>query len=140
MTRSSAARPLRVVALVAALVVTLLAGAAMATEPKVYGIELVPYSRKIDDDRYRSSRDWSGSMRYFKKKFAGWKYIRWHSVVNLPAVKYVFIENTYPKRQFDGINVYELPGGEVRMYILKHVEPEAEKAEADAAKGSKPSG
>ena len=137
---STRQRPLRVLTLVTALVVTLLAGAAMATEPKVYGIELVPYSRKIDDDRYRSSRDWSGSMRYFKKKFAGWKYIRWHSVVNLPSVKYVFIENTYPKRQFDGINVYELPGGEVRMYILKHVEPEKTEDAAAADKGKKPAG
>ena len=117
------------------LALMVMAGAAMATEPKVYGIELVPYSRKIDDDRYRSSRDWAGSMRYFRKKFAGWKYIRWHSVVNLPAVKYVFIENTYPKRQFDGINVYELPGGEVRMFILKH--EEAPQADAPAAEPSK---
>jgi hypothetical protein len=138
--RSTVARPPRVIALVATLVVTLLAGAAMATEPKVYGIELVPYSRQIDEDRYRSSRDWEGSMRHFKKKFAGWKYIRWHSVVNLPTVKYVFIENTYPKRQFDGINVYELPGGEVRMYILKHPEPEQAAETEDTSQGQKPAG
>ena len=140
-TRWTPRQILRSTAILLVATTILLSSAALAAGPKVYGIELVPYSREVGPDRFQSSRDWAGTIKYFKKKFAGWKYIRWHSVVNLPSVKYVHIENTYPKRQFDGLNVYVLPGGRVRMFMIKHVdEPKAPAKSEAGATGDKPGG
>lgn len=107
------------------------AEAALANSPKVHGIELIAWSKKIDEDRYESPRSWDKTIEYFQKYFRGWKGVRWHREVNLPAVKYIHIENTNDKGAWDGINIYELPNGKVRVYVLKR-QPEA----APAAKGS----
>lgn len=106
---------------------------ALAQAPTVYGLELVPWSKKLEEDRYQSSRDWEGTLRYFREKLRGWKGVRWHREVNLPTVKYVHIQNTNPKAKWSGINIYELPGGRVRMYVLKRITPKAEPKAAERA-------
>lgn len=116
-----------VVGVTAAALVALLAGPAWATAPKVQGVELIPWAKEIGADRYQSPRDWENTVKFFKKKYAGWKTIRWHPEVNLPSVKYVHIENRAEKRTYDGINLYELPGGHVHIFVLKHVDSEQKK-------------
>lgn len=100
---------------------------ALANAPKVHGIELLNWSKKIDEDRYQSPRNWDKTVEHFKKHFRGWRGVRWHREVNLPTIKYVHIENTNEKGEWAGINLYELPGGKVRMYVLKRL-PKAEAA------------
>lgn len=100
---------------------------ASANAPKVYGLELVPWSRQLDDDRYQSSRDWEKTLKHFKDNLRGWRGVRWHREVNLPTVKYVHIENKNEKAEWEGINIYQLPGGKVRMFVLKR-QPKAELA------------
>lgn len=102
---------------------------------KVHGVELIPWAKQVGEDRYESPRDWANTIRFYKKLFAGWRYIKWHNEVNLPGVKYIHIENTFAKRTYDGLNIYELPGGHVRIFVLKHVEPEAAAAPGGAAAG-----
>ncbi|MFZ9887446.1 MAG: hypothetical protein ACO3JL_08075 [Myxococcota bacterium] len=104
--------------LAGALTVVLSGGAARAETPKPYGVELLPWSKKLDDDRYQSPRDYGKTLEHFKKQFKGWKAVRFHAEVNLPAVKYVHIENSNPSAEWAGINVYEVEG-KVRMYVLK---------------------
>lgn len=99
------------------------AEAALANAPKVHGVDLVPWSKKIEEDRYQSPRSWDKTIEYFYKYFRGWKSVRWHREVNLPTIKYVHIENTNEKGAWSGINIYELPNGKVRIYVLKREAP-----------------
>lgn len=125
-----------------AVVTSLLGGAeALANAPKVHGIDLIAWSKKIEEDRYQSPRSWDKTIEYFQKYFRGWKGVRWHREVNLPTIKYVHIENTHEKGAWAGINIYELPGGKVRVYVLKR-EPkdDAKNKPAAAATDAKSSG
>lgn len=103
-----------------------------ADGPKAHGVELVPWSKKVGKDRYRSSRDFKKTRKHFRETLRG-KPVKWHRIVNLPSVKYFHIENLKRKRRWDGVNVYELPNGRVMMYVLKH-NPDADKAKKPAKK------
>lgn len=133
--RPTLARPLsaRVLPFAIALMCAFAANAA----DEVYGLEILPWSKKLDEEgRYQSPRDYEQTKKFFKDKFKGWKFIRWHAEVSLPSVKYIHVENTAPKRKWDGVNIYELPGGHVRIFVLPHVEPPPPPAEATAKPGT----
>ena len=122
------------------LLALLLASPVLAgTQPNAYGLDLVPWSKKLEEGRYKSSRDWDGSLKFFRDQFRGWKGIRWHREVNLPTVKYVHIQNLNPKGRWSGVNIYQLPSGEVRMFVLKRLPPEDAKPDtpADGKAGQK---
>lgn len=125
-------RALVTVAVFATVFATLPAQA--ANPPKVYGVEMPSWSKKVGDDRYQSPRNWDKTVKHFKDQFRGWRGVTWHREVNLPSVKYVHIENGNTKADWAGINVYELPGGKVRVYVLKRLQDEAA---ADAKKTDK---
>lgn len=122
----------RVPVLAVAFALSLSLPALAESQPKAHGLELVPWSKKVEDARYQSGRDWEGTLKYFRDKFRGWKGIRWHREVNLPTVKYIHIQNLNAKARWSGVNVYQLPSGEVRMYVLKRVSPDEAKAKAKA--------
>lgn len=119
------AMPLVVRLLALLLVVIPAAHAAGDKDGAVYGLELMPWAKKIEEGRYQSPRDYEATKKFFKDKFKGWKSIRWHAEVSLPNVKYVHVENTATKRSWDGVNIYEMPGGHVRIFVLPHVAPAA---------------
>jgi hypothetical protein len=119
--------------LFASLVVNPLAHAASEKDGEVYGLEIMPWSKKIEEGRYQSPRDYEATKKFFKDKFKGWKSIRWHAEVSLPNVKYVHVENTAAKRRWDGVNIYEVPGGHVRIFVLPYVAPVVPKADAPKA-------
>ncbi|MCP4500825.1 MAG: hypothetical protein GY822_12760 [Deltaproteobacteria bacterium] len=101
-------------------------GGALAASPKVNGLELVPWSKKIEENRYKSGRNYRATLKYFRKKFSHSKRHRWHAEVNVPSVKYKFLENLSKKRKWDGINIYELANGTVMMFVLPHREAKKE--------------
>lgn len=103
---------------------------AFAESPKVHGLELVPWSKKLETDRYRSARDWEGTLKHFRDTFRGWRGIRWHREVNLPTVKYIHIENQNERSGWRGVNIYQLPNGQVRMYVLQRVVDDAPAVDA----------
>lgn len=86
--------------------------------PTDLGLELIPWSKKLDDRRYESPRDWEATIKFFRDKFKGWKTIKWTREVSLPAVKYVHITNAAESGKWEGINIYALPDGRVRYYLL----------------------
>ncbi len=100
----------------------LLTSTALANSPKVHGLELLPWSKKIEENRYKSGRDYRATLKFFRKKFSHSKRHRWHAEVNVPGVKYKFLENLSKKRKWDGINIYELANGKVMMFVLPHQE------------------
>lgn len=105
---------------------------AFAEGPKVNGLEIVPWSKKLEENRYKSGRDYKATIKFFRKKFAGSKRVKWHPEVNVTNVKYKYLQNLSKKRKWDGVNIYELPGGHVRIYVLPH--KEAQPAAKPAAK------
>jgi hypothetical protein len=114
------------------------APAATAKNEKVYGVEMPSWSKKVGEDRFQSPRNWEKTVKFFSDQFKGWKSIKWHREINLPSVKYVHIENTNKKGDWSGINLYELPNGKVRIYVLKRLE-DAKPLAADAKETKKKS-
>lgn len=105
---------------------------ASADTPTELGLELIPWSKKLTERRYESPRDWDATLKFFRDKFKGWKTIKWSREVSLPAVKYVHITNAADSGKWDGINIYTLPDGRVRYYLLARA-PKAPAAKAPAA-------
>ena len=109
------------------LVLTMAAPAAAQSKNTVHGIELGRWVKEIEPNRYASSRDYKRTIKYFRDEFKGVSGIRWHAEVNLPSVKYIYIENRNRNRLWDGIHLYEIPGGKIRFYILPHIDKKADK-------------
>lgn len=82
------------------------------------GLELVPWSRKVGEHRYESPRDYEATIKFFRDKFKGYKNIKWSREVSLPTVKYIHFETTTSSSKWQGVNIYELPDGRVRYYVL----------------------
>lgn len=99
-----------------------------ADEPTVHGLTLVPWSKKIGEDRYRSSRDWEGTLKYFRERYRGSSHVKWHREVNLPKVKFIHLQSLRDKWGWSGLNIYQLPNGEVRLYVLERLPAEADKS------------
>ncbi len=93
--------------------------AAHADEPKELGLDLVPWSKKVGDKRYESPRDYEGTVKFFHDRFKGWRSVKWSHEVSLPAVKYIHIESLSKRTKWSGINIYGLPDGRVRYYLLE---------------------
>jgi hypothetical protein len=100
------------------LVVAVAAGPAMAQRLEDLGLELTPYSRRLEDHRFVSGRDWDGTVKHFRDRFKGNKSVRWSREVSLPTVKYIHLENLADTGAWQGVNIYQLKNGEVRVYIL----------------------
>lgn len=132
---SSVARVMHRWSLVLALAVAASAAAparASSDTPTELGLELIPWSKKLAERRYESPRDWEATVKFFRDKFKGWKTIKWTREVSLPAVKYLHITNTADNGKWEGINVYALPDGRVRYYLLTRA-PKAATAAAEKA-------
>jgi hypothetical protein len=130
----------RILALTIAGGLLLAATSARAEEIKAYGLTIVPWAAKVADDRYRSSRDFKETIKFYDKLFLGWKNVKKHHEVNLPGVKYVHYENTNADSKWAGFNVYQAgPQGEVRIYVLKRLGGDDDDAAGDAKKPKKKS-
>lgn len=134
---SPASRRSRTSAVLAALAMALALGAAPARAsgdtPTELGLELIPWSKKLAERRYESPRDWEATLKFFRDKFKGWKTIKWTREVSLPAVKYVHITNTATAGKWEGINIYSLPDGRVRYFLLARAPTAAPPAKATGA-------
>jgi len=126
-----------------AVVVAIASSSAMAqATPKnvtELGLDLVNWSKKIDDRRYISGRNWEGTMKHFRDLYRGNRgAIRWSREVSLPTVKYVHIESLVDSTPWQGVNVYQLKSGEVRLFVLPRAKPAATSAPVPAATPAKP--
>jgi hypothetical protein len=113
---------------------------AQAAAPEELGLDLIPWSKKIGDRRYESPRDYEGTLKFFKDKFKGWKTVKWTREVALPTVKYIHVDNTNPDGKWAGINIYEMPNGRVRYYVLDRPKPATDGGPESDAPAKKKSG
>ena len=94
-----------------------------ANGPEDLGITLLPTSSKISEHRYTAGRDYEATTKFFREKFRGLAKVRTYREVSLPNVKYVHYENTNETSAWQGINVYQLKNGQVRIYMLPRSKP-----------------
>jgi len=117
--------PVRVLLAAVALAVMSSSSSLAANGPEDLGITLLPTSSKIGEHRYSSGRDYEATTKFFKEKFRGLAKVRTYREVSLPNVKYVHYENTNETSAWQGINVYQLKNGQVRIYMLPRLKPAA---------------
>lgn len=109
---------LRRVSYTAALAALLLSGTARAAgEFRVLGVVLPGGSVKVDTDRYRMPQTYEEALKFYKQFLPPAKYGR-KAIRNQAGVRAVHIDNPAGKSEWDGLNLYELPGGEVRLFII----------------------
>lgn len=94
---------------------------ALAAAPEDLGITLLPSASRIEPHRYNAGRDWEATTKFFREKFRSSKNVRTSREVSLPNVKYVHYENSNESSAWQGINVYQLKNGQVRIYLLPRV-------------------
>jgi hypothetical protein len=107
--------PLIVAAVVAVVVV---ASPVLAERQEDLGIELTSSARRLEAHRYASGRDWEATVKHFRDRFKGNKNVRFSREVSVPTVKYVHIENLVDTGAWQGINIYQMRNGEVRISVL----------------------
>jgi hypothetical protein len=71
---------------------------------------------KIDEDRYRLSQTWDEALKWYRTVYPPSKYPR-HTLHSESTVRAVHIDNPGGS-EWDGVNLYEVGHGEVRVYIL----------------------
>jgi hypothetical protein len=111
-----------------ALVCAVAAAPVAAERLEDLGLELTQYSRRLEEHRFVSGRDWDGTVKHFRDRFKGNKGVRWSREVSLPNVKYVHLENLAESGAWQGVNIYQLKNGEVRVSILPRVASKAPSA------------
>lgn len=92
--------------------------------PKVHGLSLMSWAKKVGDDRYESPRSFSKTYDVFYDRYKRSKRVKVHKVVNLPNVKFGHFESLNPKTTWSGFNVYEYKG-KVRIYVIARAGPDA---------------
>lgn len=85
---------------------------------KVHGATVDDESRKVGESRFKSTQDWEKTLRFYRSAYGGKPGYVWQTIETPPKVKAVHIENTHPKRQWEGINIYET-NGEIFVYVIK---------------------
>lgn len=89
--------------------------AAQAAETEL-GAALPEGSRKVAEHRFRSSRDWTGTWRFYNETYPAKEFPR-KAIVNQPGVKAVHLANPSGKAKWEGLNIYE-SNDEVRIYVV----------------------
>ncbi len=118
------ARSLRTVVVVA-IALALSSSASAANGPEDLGITLLPSADKIGEHRYTAGRDYEATTKFFREKFRGLPKVRTYREVSVSNVKYVHYENSNETSAWQGINVYQLKNGQVRIYMLPRVKAAA---------------
>ncbi len=106
----------------------------VANAEVVNGAQLPESAQKVGENRYRTSEDFEGVLKYYKTVYPPTTYPR-KSVINQPGIKAVHIVNPSGKN-FEGLNIYEA-NDEVRIFVVLSNQPPPVKKKADGKKKSK---
>ena len=83
----------------------------------LYGALLPEGSTQVGQARFRSSKDWDRTLRFFRSVYRREKNIVFQHLPSPPMVKAMYIENTKPGKRWEGINVYQAKGT-VYLYVI----------------------
>ena len=95
-------------------VVAVLSLSAFAGETEL-GAVLPDNARKVAEHRFKSSTDFEGTMKFYKKIYPD-SFTR-TKIVNQPGVNAWHIANTSGKGGWEGLNIYEA-NDEVRIFVV----------------------
>ena len=109
------------------MILLLLALLAAPTEGfKARGFALPDGAVKIDEDRYRLPAPWDETLKFYRRAYPTAKFPR-HNLRSQTPIRAIHIDNP-AGGEWDGVNLYEVSRGEVRLYILPGKEPPKEPA------------
>ena len=97
------------------LVVAVALFALPAFAENVLGAQLPDEARKVAELRYRTSKDWDDTLKYFKNVYPKDKYPR-RDIIAQPGIRAVHITNPGGKG-WEGLNIYQA-NEEVRIYVV----------------------
>jgi hypothetical protein len=96
--------------------VFLLLPALALADLRVAGAAVPDGSEKVAESRYRSSKSWDETIRFYRQVYPA-RYTR-RPIADQPSVKAVHIENPDARPgSWEGLNIYEAKG-EVRIFVL----------------------
>jgi hypothetical protein len=95
---------------------------------KARGFFLPDGAVKVDEDRFRLPQAWDDALKWYRSTYPPAKFPR-RGLRNQSGVRALHIANT-TAGEWQGANIYEMSGGEVRVYILARPEKPPEKPEA----------
>jgi hypothetical protein len=81
----------------------------------VLGAQLPDEARKVAELRYRTSKDWDDTLKYFKNVYPKDKFPR-RDIIAQPGIRAVHITNPGGKG-WEGINIYQA-NEEVRIFVV----------------------
>ena len=80
------------------------------------GAVLPDGAHKVAEHRYKSSSDFEGTLKFYKKTYSDSTYPR-KKIVNQPGVHAVHLAHASGKGAWEGLNIYEA-NDEVRIYVV----------------------
>ena len=94
----------------------ILASALTARADNELGAPLPEGSRKVAEHRYKSSSDFEGTLKFYKKTCGDFSSAK-RKIVNQPGVNAIHYPNTSGRGGWEGLNIYEA-NDEVRIFVV----------------------
>ena len=82
-----------------------------------FGVVVPDGSKQIAKARFRSSKDWDRTIRFYRSVYRREKAIVFQYLPSPPTVKALHIENTKPGQTWESINVYQSKD-KVYIYVI----------------------
>jgi hypothetical protein len=103
------------------LLAAVLARADEAPPVPYHGAPLIPYAKSVGEHRFRSPRNFDGTMEYYQKAVLGkWK-VALEKIVNNAEIRAVHIKNL-ESGPWEGLNIYENKGAAYIFVVLSDEE------------------
>jgi hypothetical protein len=101
-----------------------------------HGAPLIPWAKKIGENRFRSPRDYDHTLEYYHKTVLASPYVVQEKIINTSGVRAVFLRNKKKGARWEGLNIYEYKGTCTIFTVLSDAELEkiAKQAKKNAGK------
>lgn len=71
---------------------------------------IIPWAKQTEPHRFRSPRNYDGTLEYYRDIFRGNPRIKRKKIINTGTVRAVHFQNTREGARWEGLNVYEHKG------------------------------
>ena len=105
-------------ALIVAVLVSFGPAAAREPDPVLYrSAPIIPWAKKIGEHRFRSPRNYDDTLKYYRKIFAGNRYVAKEKIINTSEVRAIHYRNKRHNGRWEGFNIYEYKGSAI-IYVV----------------------
>ena len=120
----------------AVLVVPVLVSAKEPAPIPYRGAPLIPWAKKIGENRFRSPRNYDDTLSYYRKTISYNKFIKREKIINNSEVRAIHYKNTHPNRRWEGLNIYEYKGSTIIFVVFTDMELQRIKDEKNKKPGT----